>query len=62
MIPVPNDLKNPQFKSQNGTFKYIPDKDSIVWILKDLPGQSELRLSIQFNVPTIRNGINLLNF
>lgn len=26
-----------------------------MWNLKDLPGQSELRLNLQFNVPTIRN-------
>lgn len=54
-IPVPNDLKNPVSKTQSGNVQYLPDKDNIVWYIKDFPGQTEIRLTLCFNVPTIRN-------
>jgi len=66
LIPVPNDLRNPIFKvslfllinkTPNGVVKYVPDKDCIVWNLKDFPGQTEFKLTLQFNVPTLRNCI-----
>ena len=39
-IPVPNDLNNP--------------KEAIQWSLKTFPGQTEIFLRFQFNVPTVR--------
>lgn len=53
-IPVPNDLKNPIFKTMVGNVNYLPDQDSIVWIINDLKGQTEIHLKLHFNVPTIR--------
>ena len=53
-IPVPNDLNNPLFKTQNGTVSYLPSKEAIQWSLKTFPGQTEIFLRFQFNVPTIR--------
>ena len=53
-IPVPNDLNNPLFKTQNGTVSYLPSKEAIQWSLKTFPGQTELFLRFQFSVPTIR--------
>ena len=53
-IPVPNDLNNPLFKTQIGTVSYIPSKEAIQWTLKNLPGQTEIFLRIQFNLPTVR--------
>jgi AP-1 complex subunit mu len=54
-IPVPNDLKNPVFKTPNGIVSYLPDKDCVLWNIKDFPGQTEINLKLQFLVPTIRN-------
>ena len=54
LIPVPNDLKNPVFKTTVGNVNYLPDKDSILWVINDLKGQTETHLKLQFNVPTIR--------
>lgn len=54
LIPVPNDLKNPVFKTLVGNVNYLPDQDCILWLLKDFRGQSEIHLKLQFNVPTIR--------
>ena len=53
-IPVPNDLKNPVFKTANGNVSYFPDKEVINWTIKYFPGQSEIFLKLQFNVPSIR--------
>ena len=53
-IPVPNDLNNPLFKTQNGNVSYLPSKEAIQWSLKTFPGQTEIFLRFQFNVPTVR--------
>jgi AP-1 complex subunit mu len=54
-IPVPNDLKNPVFRTPNVVANYFPDKDCVIWKVRDFPGQTELNLKIEFLVPTIRN-------
>jgi AP-1 complex subunit mu len=54
-IPVPNDLKNPVFKTPNGIVSYLPDKDCVIWNIKDFPGQTEINLKLQFLVPTLRS-------
>ena len=53
-IPVPNDLNNPLFKGQKGNVTYLPSKEAIQWSLKNFPGQTELFLRFQFNLPTVR--------
>ena len=57
-IPVPNDLKNPIFKTANGSVSYFPDKEVVNWMIKYFPGQTDIRLKLLFNVPTIRNESN----
>lgn len=57
-VPVPNDLKNPIFKTANGNVSYFPDKEVIHWSIKYFPGQTEIYLKLQFNVPTIRSEAN----
>ena len=34
---------------------YLPDRDCVIWAIKDFPGQTEILLKLQFLVPTIRN-------
>lgn len=54
-IPVPNDLKNPIFKTANGIVSYLPDRECVIWTIKYFPGQTQIYLKLQFNVPTIRS-------
>ena len=53
-IAVPSDLKNPVFKTAYGNVSYFPDKEVINWSINSLPGQTDIYLKFQFNVPTIR--------
>ena len=46
-IPVPNDLKNPIFKTANGSVSYFPDKEVVNWSIKYFPGQTEIVLKLQ---------------
>ena len=54
LIPVPNDLQNPLFKSSSGSVTYSPDKEVLIWTIRRFPGMMEISLVIQFNVPSIR--------
>jgi len=54
LIPVPNDLQNPQFRTVQGTVKYIPDQDHILWSIKQFQGQSEIHMRASFSLPTVR--------
>ena len=54
LIPVPNDLNNPLFISKKGTVFYLSEKEVINWSIESLPGQIEIFLKLQFNVPSVR--------
>jgi len=58
LIPVPNDLQNPLFKSSLGSVTYSPDKEVLVWNIKKFPGMKETNLIVQFTVPTLRGNDN----
>ena len=58
LIPVPNDLQSPLFKSSLGSVTYSPDKEVLIWTIKRFPGQRETNLIIQFNVPSLRANEN----
>jgi len=53
-IPVPPDADSPSFKAQNGTAKYAPEKDCIVWTIKQFPGQKEHILRAHFGLPSVQ--------
>lgn len=38
IIPVPSDVDSPSFKASIGTVTYFPDKDAIVWSIKQFTG------------------------
>ena len=40
-IPVPSDVDSPSFKASIGTVTYIPDKDCIMWSIKQFYGSRE---------------------
>ena len=38
VIPVPSDADTPSFKTSIGTVKYAPERDAIVWSVKQFHG------------------------
>lgn len=53
IIPVPPDVDSPSFKSSVGTVTYLPDKDSIVWNIKQFHGGREYLMRAHFGLPSI---------
>lgn len=54
-IPVPCDAQNPVFKPNSGTVKYFPDKDAMLWTLKEFPGRKEYLMSAVLTLPTVKS-------
>ena len=46
IIPVPNDVDSPSFKSSIGTVTYVPDKDAFVWTIKQFNGSRYIAYEI----------------
>lgn len=36
-VPVPNDADSPKFKTNIGSAKYLPEKNTVVWNIKSFP-------------------------
>lgn len=53
IIPVPSDVDTPSFKASIGTVTYLPDKDAIVWGIKQFHGQREYLMRAHFGLPSI---------
>lgn len=53
MIPVPSDVDSPSFKCSVGTVTYLPDKDCIVWTIKQYHGGREYLMRAHFGLPSI---------
>lgn len=53
VIPVPSDADSPSFKTSTGTVQYVPDKDAIVWTIKQFQGQKEFLMRAHFGLPSI---------
>jgi AP-1 complex subunit mu len=41
VIPVPRDVDSPSFKASIGTVTYFPDRDAVVWTIKQFAGTKE---------------------
>ena len=54
-IPVPCDAQSPNFKSATGSIEYLPDKDCMVWAIKEFPGQSDLTMTASFSLPSVKS-------
>jgi len=52
-IPVPPDVDSPSFKTGIGTVTYIPDKDCIVWSIKQFYGMREYLMRAHFGLPSV---------
>mmetsp|Transcript_1821 Transcript_1821/g.2488 ORF Transcript_1821/g.2488 Transcript_1821/m.2488 type:complete len:423 (+) Transcript_1821:120-1388(+) len=53
IIPVPNDVDSPSFKASVGNVTYLPDKDVIIWHLKQFNGGREYLMRAHFGLPSI---------
>lgn len=53
IIPVPPDVDSPSFKSSVGSVTYLPDKDSVVWNIKQFHGGREYLMRAHFGLPSI---------
>lgn len=52
-IPVPPDVDSPSFKSSVGNVTYLPDKDCVVWTIKQYHGGREYLMRAHFGLPSI---------
>lgn len=53
IIPVPQDVDSPSFKASIGTVTYFPDKDAIIWSIKQFTGSKEYLMRAHFGLPSI---------
>lgn len=53
-IPIPVDADTPSARPTQGTIKYKPDEEALVWQLTELPGGREARCSAQYTLPSVR--------
>ena len=55
LIPVPSDADTPSFKTSIGTVKYAPERDAIVWTIKQFHGGKEYLMRAHFGLPSVSN-------
>jgi len=53
IIPVPPDVDSPSFKASIGTVTYFPDRDAIIWSIKQFTGSKEYLMRAHFGLPSI---------
>lgn len=53
IIPVPRDVDTPSFKASIGTVTYFPDKDAVIWTIKQFAGTKEYLMRAHFGLPSI---------
>jgi len=52
-IPVPTDVDTPGFKCSMGSVRYVPEKNVMVWQIKQFQGQKEFSMTASFGLPSI---------
>lgn len=55
VIPVPPDADTPTFKTSTGRVDYVPDRDVIIWRIKQFAGQQEYLMRAHFGLPSVEN-------
>lgn len=53
IIPVPSDVDSPSFKAAIGNVTYYPDKNVIVWSIKQFTGGKEYLMRAHFGLPSV---------
>jgi len=54
-VPVPEDVDSPSFKCSQGTVKYIPDRNCMLWSITNFQGAKEIMLSANFGLPSVED-------
>lgn len=57
-IPVPPDADSPKFRANYGTVAYVPERDAILWYIKQFPGAREFMMRAHFGLPSMRDEDN----
>ena len=52
LLQVPSDVDSPSFKSSIGTVVYLPDRDCVVWSIKQFNGGREYLMRAHFGLPS----------
>jgi len=55
VVPVPPDADSPSFKTSIGTVKYAPERDAVVWSIKQFHGGKEYLMRAHFGLPSVSN-------
>jgi len=58
IIPVPEDVDTPSFKASIGTVTYVPDKEAIVWSIKQFSGAREYLMRAHFGLPSTSTAVD----
>jgi AP-1 complex subunit mu len=53
VIPVPRDVDSPSFKASIGTVTYFPDRDAVIWTIKQFAGTKEYLMRAHFGLPSV---------
>jgi len=53
IIPVPSDVDSPSFKCSVGIVTYLPDRDAVVWNIKQFHGGREYLMRAHFGLPSV---------
>lgn len=53
IVPVPHDVDSPSFKSSIGTVTYLPDRNAVVWSIKQFNGAREYLMRAHFGLPSV---------
>lgn len=53
IIPVPADVDSPSFKASIGTVVYFPDRDAVIWTIKQFTGSKEYLMRAHFGLPSV---------
>jgi len=54
-IPVPADVDSPKFKASIGKVQYAPDKNIMIWKIKQFPGGRDFIMRAHFGLPSIQD-------
>merc|ERR1712194_704448 len=53
IVPVPHDVDSPSFKASIGIVTYLPDRDAVVWNIKQFHGGREYLMRAHFGLPSV---------
>jgi AP-1 complex subunit mu len=55
VIPVPPDADSPKFRASIGSVKYVPERNALVWSIRQFQGGKEFMLRAHFGLPSLTN-------